>query len=132
MYALIEILSSQTILLSKILFILLSCVLCLGNCLQASKGNLTLFPCVGFSSGCPKTSFKSSDFYKCKKFKRCDLHLRKESNLSKPFYIQVLCFFIKILRVKAWIWSTIATKRILNVHRILIRCLILKPVLLES
>ncbi|XP_078325933.1 uncharacterized protein LOC111103934 [Crassostrea virginica] len=44
-----------------------------GNCLQASKGNLTLFPCVGFSSGCPKTSFKSSDFYKYSACQSLDL-----------------------------------------------------------
>nr|XP_022293570.1 uncharacterized protein LOC111104108 isoform X2 [Crassostrea virginica] len=44
-----------------------------GNCLQASKGNLTLIPCVGFLSGCPKTSFKSSDFYKYSACQSLDL-----------------------------------------------------------
>ena len=44
-------------------------VICLGNCLQASNGHLTLTSCAGFSSGCPETHFITSDFYKCKKWK---------------------------------------------------------------
>nr|XP_022292574.1 uncharacterized protein LOC111103528 [Crassostrea virginica] len=35
-----------------------------GNCVQASKGNLTHISCVGFSSGCPETHFITTDFYK--------------------------------------------------------------------
>ncbi|XP_078325815.1 uncharacterized protein LOC111103528 [Crassostrea virginica] len=44
-----------------------------GNCLQASKGNLTEISCVGFSSGCPGTHFITTDFYKYPACQELDL-----------------------------------------------------------